>query len=132
MLPDYAVRLAEIVEAALDRDPQEWPSFLEHSCGDDVALRHEVESLLSRRPEAADFIEAPAYQSAAGLLVTDVDELKPGDKVGDYQIVSLLGEGGMGEVYLAEDAQLGRQVALKLVKRGFGGADLVRHFRRVK
>ena len=58
-------RVAEIVEAALEREPSEWPSFFDESCGGDKLLRAEVESLLGYQKEATDFIEAPAYQSNA-------------------------------------------------------------------
>jgi len=55
-------------------------------------------------------------------------ELKSGERLGDYKIISLIGEGGMGEVYLAGDTKLGRKVAIKLLKLGFGTANFVRHF----
>ena len=128
--PERAQRIAEIVEAALERDPADWPSFLDESCGGDLLLRKEVESLLGYQKEATDFIEAPAYQSNADSLAEESGELKPGELLGEYKILSLLGEGGMGEVYLAEDSNLGRQVAIKLVKAGLGRAGLIRHFQR--
>jgi eukaryotic-like serine/threonine-protein kinase len=118
------------VEEALDRKPSDWSSFLEESCGSDVALRTEVESLLGYQKQSTDFIEAPAYQSSAELLAEETGELKIGEEVGNYKILSLLGEGGMGEVYLADDVQLGRKVAIKLVKLGFGRSSLIRHFHR--
>jgi non-specific serine/threonine protein kinase/serine/threonine-protein kinase len=128
---ERAQRVAELVETALERSPDEWSRHLRENCPDDTALRAEVKSLLGYRDEAADFIEAPAYQaSAAALAAEDSGELKRGDMVGDYRILALLGEGGMGEVYLADDTRLGRQVAIKLVKRGFGRANLIRHFRQ--
>ena len=127
---DRAQRTAEIVEAALERDAADWPSFLDKSCGHDIALREEVESLLDYQEEASRFIEEPAYVNTATGLLADNGELKSGECLGDYQILSLLGEGGMGEVYLAEDLQLHRQVAIKLVKAGFGRANLIRHFQR--
>ncbi len=57
-------------------------------------------------------------------------ELTAGEMLGDYRIISLLGEGGMGEVYLADDTHFGRQVAIKLIKQGFGTKEFVRHFRQ--
>ena len=128
--PERAERVAEIVEAALEREPSGWPSFLEESCGDDKVLRGEVESLLRYQREATDFIEAPAYQSNAELLAGESSTLKIGELVAEYKILSLLGEGGMGEVYLAEDTKLGRKVALKLIKPGLGRTNLVRHFQQ--
>lgn len=131
MIPsDRAQRIAEIVEEALDREPAEWPSFFEESCGDDEMLRAEVESLLGYQKEATDFIEVPAYQGSAELLAEESGALKIGELFVEYKILSLLGEGGMGEVYLAEDAKLGRKVAVKLVKPGFGRTNLIRHFRQ--
>lgn len=126
---EHAERLAEIVEAALERGAAEWPSFLDRSCGDDIALRKEVESLLGYQKEASAFIEGSAYMNVAPDLA-EGGELKPGELLGEYKILFLLGEGGMGEVYLAEDLNLHRQVALKLVKAGFGRANLIRHFQR--
>jgi len=126
---EHAERLAEIVEAALERGAAEWPSFLDRSCGDDIALRKEVESLLGYHKEASAFIEGSAYMNVAPDLA-EGGELKPGELLGEYKILFLLGEGGMGEVYLAEDLNLHRQVALKLVKAGFGRANLIRHFQR--
>ncbi|PYJ72327.1 MAG: serine/threonine protein kinase, partial [Verrucomicrobia bacterium] len=56
--------------------------------------------------------------------------LKPGHHIGNYKVVSHIGSGGMGEVYLAHDKKLNRQVALKLVRFGIGGEETARHFRR--
>jgi eukaryotic-like serine/threonine-protein kinase len=127
---DRAQRIAEIVEAALECDAADWPSFLDESCSDDMGLRGEVESLLGYKKEASDFIEGPAFLSATTELGAEGGELKSGEFLGDYKILLLLGEGGMGEVYLAEDIKLRRQVAIKLVKAGFGRANLIRHFQR--
>lgn len=126
---ERAERVAEIVEAARGQDASGWPAFLDEACGEDMALRREVESLLAYEKEATDFIEAPAYQANAELFEQS-SELKAGDLLGEYKILSLLSEGGMGEVYLAEDLTLRRQVAIKLVKAGFGRANLIRHFQR--
>ena len=130
MPPDRAERVAEIVEAALERETADFAPFLDQACADDSALRREVESLLRFRSDAAGFIEQPAFQASAQALADEMGLLAAGETVGDYRIVSLLGEGGMGEVYLADDLSLGRKVALKFVKSGLGGRDVVRHFRR--
>src|SRR5438309_871687 len=65
---------------------------------------------------------------AAERLVDLAGELTAGERLGDYKIISLIGEGGMGEVYLAEDTKLGRKVAIKLLKLRLGTANFVRHF----
>ena len=125
---ERAERVAEIVEGALERDEAEQREFLAEACGDDAALRAEVDSLLGFRSQAETFIEQPAIETNAELLIEQSGDFKPGDNIGPYRIRSLIGEGGMGEVYLADDMSLGREVAIKLVKRGFGRANLIRHF----
>lgn len=126
---ERAERLAELVESALELDPESWPAYLEEACAGDDDLRAEVESLLGYRAQATDFIETPAYQTNADVFADDeFRQLKAGERIGDYEILSLLGEGGMGDVYLARDAELGRTVAIKLVKQGFGRGPLVRQF----
>src|SRR3954468_15549693 len=122
--------VAELVEQALELEPAERINFLDRECGDDAAVRAEIESLLKFQSQAASFIEESAFAAAAETLLDDVGELKAGDTLGDYTIRSLLGEGGMGEVYLAHDAELGRTVAIKLIKRAFNRANLLRQFRQ--
>jgi eukaryotic-like serine/threonine-protein kinase len=126
---DRAEQVAELVESALERAPNEWGAFLAESCGGDHTLRAEVESLLRHQERARDFIESPAFQMAAELFDDGDGELQAGQRLDGYEIVRLLGEGGMGEVYLARDTKLGREVAVKLVKRGLGTADVLRRFR---
>ncbi len=122
-----AERVAEIVEAALERDLSERSQFLNEVCGANDVLRSEVESLLNFQERARDFIESPAYEAISEILVDSGGELQPGQELGQYKVVSLLGKGGMGEVYLAEDSKLARRVAIKVVRRGLGFATVVRH-----
>ncbi|HZH90130.1 MAG TPA: serine/threonine-protein kinase [Pyrinomonadaceae bacterium] len=129
METDRAERIAELVESALEREPSEWGAFLSEASGGDASLRAEVESLLSHQERARDFIEAPAFQMAAELFDDGDGRLQAGQMLDGHEIDKLLGEGGMGEVYLARDVKLGREVAVKLVKRGLGTADVLRRFR---
>src|SRR5664279_1723258 len=130
MQPEKNERVAEIVERALELEPDQRAALIVDLCAGDADLRREVESLLGFQEKARDFIEAPAYELAAETIVDLSGELRAGHILGDYKIVLLIGAGGMGEVYLAEDISLGRKVAIKLVRHGFGQAHLVRHFRR--
>jgi non-specific serine/threonine protein kinase/serine/threonine-protein kinase len=124
---DAAERVAEIVEAALERDASARAQFLNEACGTNDDLRSEVESLLQFQERASDFIETPAYEAISQILVDSDGELQSGQALGQYKVVSLLGKGGMGEVYLAEDSKLKRRVAIKVVKRGPGFTTVTRH-----
>jgi eukaryotic-like serine/threonine-protein kinase len=125
---EVAQRAAEIVKDALEREPAEWPTFLDAACNGDKAVRAEAESLLSFQQEATGFIEEPAVHLAAELLAEGAS-LGPEARVQQYRIESLIGTGGMGEVYLATDTELKRKVALKLVQRGLNTQEILRRFR---
>src|SRR4029077_17224188 len=79
----------------------------------------EVEDLILSHERAEEFIESPASDLAAEVLSKGQSGLKCGELIGPYQIQSVLGIGGMGEVYLASDTRLGRQVALKILPPRF-------------
>ncbi len=129
MQPERAARVAEIVGRSLEVGGGERTQLIAKLCGEETELRVEVESLLNYQKKARDFMEAPAYECVAPLVVDAAPGLRTGQILGDYKILSLLGEGGMGEVYLGEDTARGRNVAIKLIKRGLGTANIVRHFR---
>ena len=115
MTPERWQRVKEIFHSALQHKPAQIQGFLNQACGDDVGLRREVESLISAHEKDGSFIDSPAYQVAAKLIVNEQGELTPGQAVGSYEIVSFISRGGMGEVYLAQDKRLDRKVALKLL-----------------
>ena len=115
MTPERWQKVRGIFHSALQHPPAERSAFLTSACGRDEALRKEVESLLHADEKDGSFIDSPAYQVAAKLIVNEQGELTPGQAVGSYEIVSFISRGGMGEVYLAQDKRLNRKVALKLL-----------------
>ncbi|HZE13659.1 MAG TPA: serine/threonine-protein kinase, partial [Chthoniobacterales bacterium] len=129
-MPDpQADRVAEVVKAALELPPENWAAFLEAETDLDASSRADIESLLRQNEAASRFLETPAVHYAAETLLREGAYL-PGQTVGGYTVVSLIGRGGMGEVYLAEDRELHRRVALKFVHRSMVSLELIRHFKR--
>ena len=132
MTPERLQKIQELYHSARERTPAARPGFLAESCADDEELRRQVESLLA---QSADVMERPAMELAAELLAggplaeggdapatlkaTVAGDLNPGGILGPYEIRSLLGCGGMGQVYLARDTRLGRNVAIKVSKELF-------------
>ena len=108
-------RIKEIFDSAQRCVPAERASFIREACGGDESVRREVESLLAADVTNQDFLGTPAYEFLAGVLAEESEEFVAGQEVGPYTILSSLGSGGMGEVYLAHDRRLGRKIALKLL-----------------
>jgi eukaryotic-like serine/threonine-protein kinase len=115
-MPDRARRqkVELLCLEALTRDGPSRVAFLDAGCGGDTALRREVDELLAGESEAAAFLETPAWAESPALRT-----LRPGTRLGPYTIEGLIGAGGMGEVYLAEDTRLNRRVAIKRLPAEF-------------
>ena len=123
MTPERWQQVKKIFNSAINYRPEERGVFLSQACSGDLNLRREVESLIASHEQSGEFIDQPAFVAAASLLAEEKVELRAGDTIGSYQVLSFLSRGGMGEVYLAEDKRLGRRVALKLLPSSFTTND---------
>lgn len=119
MTPERWEQVGQLYHDALELKASERAAFLDQACDGDEALRREVESLLAAEKEIGDFIAEPAFEEMADLIVSEEVSLMTGKKLGDYKILALLGRGGMGEVYLAHDPSLERNIAIKLLLSDF-------------
>ena len=112
-------KVREIFDSALRRQPDERRSFVNEVCGDDKTLLAEVDSLLSSHDNAESFLETPAVAKVADVIERKTRKLEAGKCLGHYEIINQIGEGGMGEVYLAKDKKLDRKVAIKILNEEF-------------
>ena len=120
MNPERWQQIERLYHSALEQDPARLDCFLAEACQGDRDLRREVESLLAQSGPTEAPIDRTA-SAAADASVAGQTTLKIGETLGPYQILGLLGKGGMGEVYLGEDTRLGRKVAIKISQERFSG-----------
>ncbi len=137
MTPEEWARVKEIVDAALDLPSQREREFVASACAGDLTVQVEVERLLrTERGRLTGFLERPAWAEGSAHVaspapsIPDTSALSPQDgSIGPYQLLQLLGSGGMGEVWLAQQTQpVSRRVALKLIKAGMDTREVVARF----
>src|SRR5215472_9562236 len=147
MEPERLRQIEQLFHSAVTMEKDRRAEFLIEACGADESLRREVESLLAYRSEAEGFIETPAMEWVARRLAHDEVPRMPATEtvtsepervpnmalwlpanIGRYRILRLLGEGGMGVVYEAEQEQPRRTVAVKVIKPGLASPELLRRF----
>ncbi|HEX4947251.1 MAG TPA: protein kinase, partial [Blastocatellia bacterium] len=131
--PEQWQRIYQLFGEVVSLSPNERAAFLQQACDDDE-LRQEVAAMLVANDQAvADtaFLNMPALEAAAQALAEERTASRIGSEIGHYKILSLLGRGGMGEVFLAQDTKLGRNVALKLLPLEFTrDTERVQRFRQ--
>ncbi|MEM7349726.1 MAG: serine/threonine-protein kinase [Acidobacteriota bacterium] len=130
MNPERWHRIKKLFDSALHLQPQEQADFLARSCGEDAALRREVEALLANHSQADRFMEKLASVRTESLKDPQLGSIE-GHLLGAYKVLDPIGRGGMGDVYLAErsDDQYHQRVAIKLIKLGMDSELLKARFR---
>ncbi len=124
-------RIQELFEAAVDLGPAERAAALKKECGEDTALRREVEALLALEARSGSFSEQPRFIISANFLPSEDEEELVGRRFGVYEVIREIGRGGLGAVYLAAraDDEYRKEVAVKLIRRGLDTDDILRRFR---
>ena len=106
-------KVEELYHAALEKQPAEREAFVAEACGEDQDLRNEIRSLLNYEQEADRLMERPAASAATQKLA-----VVRGTRLGPYEVIDLVGAGGMGEVYRARDTRRGLPSPGSTARRG--------------
>ncbi len=137
MTPERYQRIKELFARVCDLPPGQRAAFLEQACGDDDDLRHEVETLLAHDDRTLPVKQR--FSAAAALGLTGEQPRPPPQRgapadplpaqIGEFRIIRLIGQGGMGTVYEAEQSNPRRTIALKVIRPGIASEQVLRRFR---
>src|SRR4051794_33171323 len=120
--------LEDIFLAAVEKAPADRAAYLDGACGTDAKLRAQVEALLRSHEEAGSLLEQPLFRPGPTLDEPPAAE-RPGASVGPYKLLQVIGEGGMGTVFMAEQTKpVQRKVALKVIKHGMDSRQVIARF----
>ena len=108
-------KIEALYNDALAIAPVERPAFLDQACGGDDGLRKELESLLACEAQAEGYMDTPAFEDMAHLMARDEKSILVDRMLDRYHLLSLVGKGGMAQVYCAVDTRLNRLVAIKIL-----------------
>jgi serine/threonine protein kinase len=129
MTPERWQLIRGILESAMEMRPAERTAYLDRQCVADPSLREDVDEMLSIDGKLdPDFLQSPVAEQAALLETSSLGNTKlaPGTRLGHYEVLALLGEGGMGEVYRGRDTRLDRIVAVKVIPHALSSDPLRR------
>lgn len=121
-----------ILDEVLEIAPSDRSVFLNNKCGDDENLRYHVKKLLARIEKAEDFLEASPVESVFRAFDEESSENLIGKQIGVYRLIRLIGQGGMGSVFLASriDKEFRKEVAVKIVSSLWHSDEIKDNFRR--
>lgn len=131
MTPERWARIKAIFADATAREPAQRAAWLAEACGDDAALRAEVDKLLAAHERTGAVFDKPAAAYVTGEALTAGTHQWLGQRLGPWEISAILGRGGMGEVYRARrvDAEYDKEAAIKLVPAGYQAEFVLKRLR---